>query len=79
MTWNYRLVKKDGLIGIHSVYYNQKKEIQSLSVDPEYLSAETVDELKENVEKIMRAFERPVIDFKKDVGYKKPFGQIKQR
>jgi hypothetical protein len=73
MTWNYRLVKKDGLIGIHSAYYNSKKEVASLSVDPEYLSADDADDLKSALQKVMKAFDSPVIDYNtfKPIG-KKP-------
>ena len=34
MGWNYRIMKKDGYLGVHAVYYDGHGNIQGMDQDP---------------------------------------------
>jgi len=61
--WNHRVVQndKDGLLQIHEIYYNDNGEIWLWS-NPVTPSGETIDELKNDVEYFIAAFDKPVLN-----------------
>ena len=70
MTWNYRIIKEvvpgfgEELVdayGVHEVYYDAegKPTMCSEAIQP---YGETLDELKVDLERMMEAFEKPVLD-----------------
>ena len=63
MTWNYRVVKKNGYLGIHEAYYDDSGKIRSLSIEPVSNVYDDLKELKTNLELMMDALEEGVIDF----------------
>jgi hypothetical protein len=63
MSWNYRIVLKDDFYEIHEVYYDKYGNKQSVSVDPISPSGETKEELKEGLEKMLEAFDLPILDY----------------
>jgi hypothetical protein len=61
--WNYRVVKKNGYLGIHEAYYDDSGNIRSLTIDPVSNVYEDLEELKTNLEFMMDALEKSVVDF----------------
>ena len=72
MTWNYRVVHKsehkdEGLTirpvyEIHEVFYDKDGEITSWSPCPSSPVGETLEELREDIDKMLGAFTRGVLD-----------------
>lgn len=61
MTWNYRIIRdKDGVYGIHEVYYKKGKiDMWSDAMTP---LGESIDELKEDLDMMAEAFKKPVLE-----------------
>ena len=62
-TWNYRVVKKHGHMGIHEAYYDDNGNVHSLSLEPVSPVYEDLDQLKTNLELMLDALGKSVIDF----------------
>lgn len=70
MTWNYRVVRRacqtqrgpEYYYGIHSVYYT-KLVPTSVTMEPSVPYGDTLEELREELEKMQKAFAKPVIDY----------------
>jgi TFIIF-interacting CTD phosphatase-like protein len=72
MTWDYRVVRRiergiaDEYMGevyaVHEVYY-AASEPNSITENPVYPVAETIDELKKSYAMIAEAFNRPILDY----------------
>jgi hypothetical protein len=75
MSWNYRVVKHkdksdEEWYGIHEVYYDKKDKPDMISEDPIDARGMTLDELKSDLEMMLRAFDKPVVvyeDFLKEI------------
>jgi len=70
MTWNYRVLKHvtetEEFYQIHEVYYHGDTYVIDIYACTEEASSpygETVEELKENLEMYMEAFDLPVIPY----------------
>lgn len=63
MSWNYRVVSREypeepdnELLEIHEAYYkSDKKQVRSITVDPQYGPYETLEELEFNLTKMLDA------------------------
>jgi len=53
------------IFGIHECFYDSKGKVWSVSEDPLPLVADSVDELKVELEHMSRAFKSPVLDYDK--------------
>jgi hypothetical protein len=71
MSWNYRIVKEEKksptgatAVGytIREVYYDMKGRIQATTLDPCYPCGSDEAELKNDLELMARAFEKPIIN-----------------
>lgn len=70
MVWNYRVVRRKGSgIGegledyrIFSAYYEEHGGKPALAEDPAYPCGETLDELREDLKKMLAALDEPVFD-----------------
>lgn len=61
--WNYRVVKnKDNIFSIREVYYNEDGNVKLWSGTPEALESDDVEQLKSEVEYILKAFDTPVLN-----------------
>ena len=62
MVWNYRIVEKDGRVGIHEVYYH---EDGSTDVTVEIMKpwGWDVEELKYDWDLMALAFKKPVLKY----------------
>ena len=73
MKWNYRMVKKGTLIGIHEVYYGSDGEIVGITHTPEGIvtygadSTSSDEEVAKSLElvaqKMLMALKYPVVNF----------------
>ena len=67
MSWNYRVMKHENKgqewYGIHEVYYTNRKPT-SLSADAMHPSGETEAELHADIQLMLEAFNKPVLDYK---------------
>ena len=68
MSWNYRVVKRtycceETWYQIHEAYYNSNGEITAITEKPVDPAGLTMDELKESLEWMQKALEKPVLDY----------------
>ena len=63
MTWDYRVLKRDGELAIYEVYYGDDGTVQGYSAEPTYPAAETMDALRENCHQYLASLEKPVIAY----------------
>ena len=64
-TWNYRVVKKNGYLGIHEAYCDDGGNVHSLSSEPVPVVSDDFDQLRTNLNLMAEAFEKGMIDFEK--------------
>lgn len=70
MSWNYRIIKtkwklknlKGNGYAIHEVYYDEKGRPTSWSAEPQYLCAETKEQLMGDIVLIRQAFRKPTLE-----------------
>lgn len=72
MSWGYRVVKyvtkiplgeTDISYGIHEVFYDENKEISNISEKPTLVISDDVDGIMFALKRMMRACNKPVIDY----------------
>ena len=63
MTWNYRVIVRDGEFAIHEVYYDDAGNIEAFTDEPVYPAGESVEELHKDVEYYQHALRQPVLDY----------------
>ena len=73
MTWNYRVVRKNVYMGktinpevqfgIHETYYNSEDKPTAITTDHMRPYGETLEELKSDLEKMVAALEKPVLNW----------------
>lgn len=72
MSWSYRVVKTvtkiplgniDISYSIHSVYTDENGDIVNISENPTYPISDDMDGLKWNLESMMLAVDKPIIDY----------------
>lgn len=69
MSWNYRVIKRierhhhgnEPVYTINTVFYDKAGQVTKWSDEPAWAVGETVDELKQDCEKFLRAFELPIL------------------
>lgn len=61
MTWNYRVVNDDGLLGIHEVYYDKGGIAHSMTEHPIAPQGEDLDELRDAFQMMLVALDKPVL------------------
>ena len=67
-TFNYRIIRAEGYGGyydpyyaIHEVHYHEDGQIRGWSEDPDYLAADSLSELRGDIDLILQAFDRPIL------------------
>lgn len=63
MTWNDRVMVRDGRYAIHAVYYADDGSISNWSAEPMSLNGASLEELSEELERFRRALSVPVLDY----------------
>jgi hypothetical protein len=69
MTWNHRVVRRASVVfgkpvevlGIHEVFYGPDGGI-SWTTEPVAAEGDTLDELRETLERMLKALDQPIID-----------------
>lgn len=71
MSWNHRVVKRmiKGLneevpsFGIHEAFYDKNGRVWGITQEPMDPHGETIEELRQDLEWMMKALEHPVLDY----------------
>ena len=64
MSWNYRMINKDGELAIYSVYYYDDGSIQGTSLNPDYpIGYDNIEDLREELERYSSALEKPILKY----------------
>lgn len=69
MSWSYRVVRRvwprhqETTFAIHEAYSHADGRVHSLSIDPIEPYAETLDELRDDMARMIAALNRPVLDY----------------
>lgn len=71
MTWNHRVVKRtypapshETFFQIHEAYYyHGEGKTPSVTVEPTAPVGETLEELRETLQRMLRALDKPVLDY----------------
>ena len=78
MSWNYRVMRhvdsvpdwvpetgggKETWLGIHEVYYDAMDNVTSYSMHPQAVVGESGEVLKDILQKMLEACEKPVLDY----------------
>ena len=69
--WNHRVVKRkydNGEIwyGIYEVFYDEKNKPNGVTKEPESITGENMEDLKEYYKMMKNAFNYPILDYDKD-------------
>jgi len=68
MYWNHRVIKyPNGDFGIHEAFYEKSKTPHSITLDAVSLYGESIGALKETLERMLRALEKPSLRYRKYV------------
>lgn len=65
--WNYRLMRHTDAFGreyfaIHEAYYNDAGEVTAWTEEASFVAGETKDEVRGELERMLRAVDYPVIE-----------------
>lgn len=63
MTWQYRVMNRDGELAIYEVYFYEDGRIQGYGPAPTYPAGETIEELQKNCEMYLTALAKPIINY----------------
>ncbi len=63
MSWNYRVIKKDGHLAVYPVYYDDRGTIRGSSEIPFSPEAENLEELRTTLELMLDALEKEIIEY----------------
>lgn len=69
MSWNHRVVKRiypepsgETFYQIHEAYYGLEDK-PLITTEPKALVGESIDELRETLQRMLRALDKPVLDY----------------
>lgn len=62
MTWNYRVVRSKEGLRIFDVYYDDAGHAIATHVQPTYVYGETVEEMKEQLELMLGALAKTILE-----------------
>lgn len=69
MSWNHRIYFDGEVYGIHETHYNENGKPYAITEEPITISADTIEGLEWQLNKIKKCFEKPVLtkdDFKNE-------------
>jgi hypothetical protein len=64
MTWNHRVFKNDSqfdVYDIREVFYDENGKPDGYTMEPVYPAGNTIGELREELERMLKALKRPVL------------------
>ena len=59
--WNYRVLKKDGVLAVYTIYYDENGNIKGWSANPFSPEAEDIEELRTNLELMLESLKDEII------------------
>jgi hypothetical protein len=62
--WHYRVIRKAGRYGVHEVYSDEDGEIWGCSEEPVRVEAESLEDLREDLEYYDYALELPALEYR---------------
>jgi len=62
MSWNHRVVRLDNHLRIYDVYYDEEGRPVSRHEAPTYVSGETIEALREQLQLLERAIALPILN-----------------
>jgi hypothetical protein len=67
MTWDYRIIRRGGpavreFFCVHRVYH-EDDVVFAVEETPAYPSAESIEDLEEEIRRMREAFQKPVLDY----------------
>ena len=63
MTWDYRILVRNGEYAIYEVYYDESGHIEAFTDIPAYPTGDSTEALREDLEHYQRALKHPVLDY----------------
>ena len=72
MSWNYRIMRRNGIdlcgveyewFELHEVYYDSDGKVDGYTIDAIAPGGDDINELKENLFQMMKAFNKPILEF----------------
>ena len=68
MHWNHRIMKRTDIYGcpyytIHEVYYGKDNQPDTWTEQPVYPVGNTIEELRDDLERMLEAFAKPPVDY----------------
>lgn len=66
MTWNYRVMHRDGELAIYEVFYDAKGNIEGWTKNPSFPAAESAEALKADCARYLDALSKPILEYKED-------------
>lgn len=63
MTWDYRVMDRDGQLAIHEVFYRDDGSVEGYTELPVHPRAGTIDELREELRRYASALDREMLPF----------------
>ena len=64
MTWEYRVMDREGELAIYEVHYYEDGRIQGYGESPTFPAAETLEELRANCNLYFAALDKPILKYK---------------
>ena len=61
MTWNYRVMNKDGEFAIYEVFYRADGSVEGYTANPVHPRAECLEDLKEELQRYADALTKDVL------------------
>ncbi len=65
MTWDYRILVRNGEDAIYEVYDDESGHIEACTDTPAYPTGDSTEALREDLEHYQRARKHPVLDYDK--------------
>jgi hypothetical protein len=62
-SFGYRVVRKDGELAIYEIFYDQDGQIASFVMTPLSPATQTIDDLRHELEEMVRALDTPILEY----------------
>ncbi|UXI66148.1 hypothetical protein [Tahibacter amnicola] len=66
MSWEYRVMNRNGDLAIYEVYYGENGRVAGYSENPTNPRGETLEELRLDCELYVKALEKPILEYVED-------------
>ena len=63
MSWNYRVLDRDGELAVYEVYYREDGSVKGHSLAPSFPRGEDLNDLKEELSLYSEALNKPILKY----------------